>query len=340
MTNEARLARFPRASLGHWPTPLQRADRLHAAVGGPSVWIKRDDCTGLAFGGNKTRKLEFLLGRALAEGADTVVTVGALQSNHARQTAAACAHLGLRCELVLCRLVDRRDEHYLRSGNRLLDDLLGATVHVVDTPDEQAAVVQRLADEARADGRHLFSIPGGGSDATGLLGYVAAARELVEQAAASGVDLDRVVVAASTAGTAAGLILGAELLVAEGRHAPHVDVACVLAPVDATVGVLAPLLAAGAELLGIDTPSPAGWSITDRTLGAGYGIPGDGTLAAVSLMARTEGVLLDPVYTGKAFEHLLRAIRDEELDPLAAVAFVHTGGAPGLFAYTPAFTAP
>ena len=338
MTDEARLARFPRARLGHWPTPLQRADRLRDAIGGPTVWLKRDDCTGLAFGGNKTRKLEFLLGEALAKGADTVVTVGALQSNHARQTAAACAHLGLRCELVLCRLVDRTDDHYLRSGNRLLDDLLGANVHVVDTPGEQAALVDQLAAEATADGRTLYRIPGGGSDEVGLLGYVAAARELAEQAATIGVDLRRVVVAASTAGTAAGLVLGGRLLATEGRHAPSVDIACVLAPAAETDEVLRPLLASGAARLGIADPGDEGWSMTDRTLGAGYGIPSDATLAAVSLLARTEGVLLDPVYTGKAFEHLVRAITDGELDTSADVAFLHTGGAPGLFAYTNAFT--
>ena len=338
MTSEARLARFPRAQLGHWPTPLQRADRLRDEIGGPTVWIKRDDCTGLAFGGNKTRKLEFLLGQALADGADTVVTVGALQSNHARQTAAACAHLGLRCELVLCRLVDRTDDHYLRSGNRLLDDLLGAHVHVVDTPAEQAALVDELGADAAADGRTLYRIPGGGSDEIGLLGYVAAARELAEQAAAGGVDLRRVVVAASTAGTAAGLVLGGSLLAAEGRHAPHVDIACVLASAPETDAVLQPLLAAGSAQLGIDDPHDAGWSMTDRTLGAGYGIPSEATLAAVSLLARTEGVLLDPVYTGKAFEHLVHAITEGELDPATDVAFLHTGGAPGLFAYTDVLT--
>ena len=201
------------------------------------------------------------------------------------------------------------------------------------------ALVDQLDAEAAAAGRRLFRIPGGGSDAVGLLGYVEAARELYEQAAGAGIDLDRIVVAASTAGTAAGLVLGTSLLPAEGRHAPLVDVACVLAPVSETTEVLAPLLVDGAALLGIDVPGVEAWTITDRTLGAGYGIPSDATLEAVELLARTEGVLLDPVYTGKAFEHLVRAVRDRELDEHDDLAFVHTGGAPGLFAYTPTFGA-
>lgn len=336
----ARLARFPRVPLAPLPTPFEPADRLRDAIGGPRIWLKRDDLTGLALGGNKTRKLEFLLGRALADGVDTVITFGALQSNHARQTAAACARLGLRCELVLARLVDRTDDHYLRSGNRLLDDVLGARVHVVDTAEEQAAVGERLLAEAAADGRTVRSIPSGGSDAVGILGYAAAMVELAADVAAvaSAGQVARIVAATSTAGTVAGLVLGAGLLHAAGATwAPTVDAACVLAPRADTEPLLRGLVAEGIAALDLDGEADVGrWTLTDRTLGAGYGIPGPGTLHAVELLARTEGVLLDPVYTGKAFEHLVRAVAEDELDPDADVVFLHTGGAPGLFAYADA----
>lgn len=313
------LSAHPRVELGHWPTPLQRCDRLRAEIGGPTVWLKRDDCTGLALGGNKTRKLEFLLGRAQAEAATGVVTFGALQSNHARQTAAACARLGLTCDLILTRMVARDDEHYRRSGNVLLDRLLGATVHVVDDAD---AAAQRFVE--LQEGRRLFGIVAGGSDATGVLGYVAGAVELADQAAARRLRIDRIVVAASTCGTAAGLVIGTERA---GLDAV-IDVACVYEPAPVTEATLHRLVAeAGA--------APARWTVSDATLGDGYGVPTAEGRAAIDLLARTEGVLLDPVYTAKAFALLLARIDRGELPAEANVVFLHTGGAPGLFAYTP-----
>jgi D-cysteine desulfhydrase family pyridoxal phosphate-dependent enzyme len=327
------LAAQPRALLGHWPTPLQPADRLREAIGGPRVWIKRDDCTGLAIGGNKTRKLEYLLGKALAEGADTVITYGALQSNHARQTAAACAKLGLRCELILTRLVDRTDPFYEQSGNRLLDGILGARVHECADAHETIERTVALHDEAAEEGRRVFTVVGGGSDVTGALGYVNATLELADQARAAGIDIARIVTAASTAGTAAGLAVGSVVADLGAR----IDVACVLAPVAETAPLVYALGADVAELLGVaDARVPI--AITDTTLGAGYGIPSLATLEAVELLARTEGVLLDPVYTGKAFEHLLTEVADGRYDEDRDVVFLHTGGSPGLFAYTPEFT--
>lgn len=313
------LDRFPRVDLGHWPTPLQRATRLPG-----EVWIKRDDCSGLAFGGNKTRKLEYLLGAAVAEGCTGAVTFGALQSNHARQTAAACARLGLTCDLILVRTVDRTDDHYLGSGNLLLDGLLGATVHVVDDDDEAFTLFAGLFED---ETRQLYGIGPGGSDPVGTLGYVAGGLELAAQAAALGVDLGRVVVAASTAGTASGLVLG---LAAAGVDAV-VDVACVYADAAHTAETIDGLLAGTAALLGVDVPPADRWTITDATLGPGYGIPTPEAQSAIALLARTEGLLLDPVYTAKAMAHLLPTP-----DPRPTV-FVHTGGTPGLFAYTPSF---
>ncbi|MGN6695735.1 MAG: D-cysteine desulfhydrase family protein [Aquihabitans sp.] len=326
------LAAQPRALLGHWPTPLQAADRLRAEIGGPRIWLKRDDCTGLAIGGNKTRKLEYLLGKALADGADTVITSGALQSNHARQTAAACAKLGLRCELILTRLVDRTDPFYEQAGNRRLDGILGARVHECADADEVLERTAALHDEATDDGRTIFTVVGGGSDGTGALGYVNAAVELADQARAGGVEIDRIFVAASTSGTAAGLAVGADLV---GLDAT-IDIACVLASKEETSPLVNRLIVEVVALLGI-AEGGSDLRISDETLGAGYGIPSPATLQAVELLARTEGVLLDPVYTGKAFEHLLAEVAAGQLDPDGDVVFVHTGGSPGLFAYTPAF---
>lgn len=333
MTRSDLLSGFPRVVLGHWPTPLEPAPRLSASIGGPPLWLKRDDCSGLATGGNKTRKLEYLLGRARADGATGVVTFGALQSNHARQTAAACARLGLTCDLILVRTVDRHDDHYLRSGNLLLDDLLGAQVHTADDDDEAFTLFASLLEAAEAEGRHLYGIGPGGSDPIGTLGYVAAGIELADQAREAGLDLGRVVLAASTAGTAAGLILG----LAAAGHDAVVDVACVYAPAEATEATLRGLLAGTANALGVAVPADDRWTLTDATLGGGYGVPTPAAMAAITLVARTEGILLDPVYTAKAMAHLLAQVDAGAWGHDRDVAFLHTGGVPGLFAYSPAF---
>lgn len=333
MASNRFLDDHPRVALGHWPTPLQPCDRLRDELGGPRVWLKRDDCTGLATGGNKTRKLEFLLGRAIADGSDGVVTFGALQSNHARQTAAACARLGLPCDLVLTRAVDRTDDFYLRSGNLLLDRLFGATLHLVDDSDAAFVRFAELFEAAEAEGRSLFGIVPGGSDPTGVLGYVDGTLELAAQIAALGTEVDRIVVASSTAGTAAGIVLGVAL---SGLDA-HLDAVCVYDTAEVTGGELRGLVEATAADLGIEPPSATAWSVDDSALGEGYGIPTAEAMEAIELLARTEGVLLDPVYTAKAFGHLVGRIRRGELDAAGDVVFVHTGGSPGLFAYTPAF---
>ena len=317
----ADLASAPRLALGHWPTPLERCRRPHGSAA--EVWLKRDDCSGLAFGGNKTRKLEFLLGRAVAEGAGRVVTFGALQSNHARQTAAACAKAGLGCDLILTRAVPRDDETYLGSGNLLLDRTIGATIHIVDDPDAAAV---RFGELLASASEPVFTIVPGGSDATGTLGYVDASFEIAAQCDALDVTFDRIVVAASTGGTAAGLVLGASLA---GLDA-IVDVVCVYEPADVTREQISSVIAATAAELGVDDlPHDDRWTITDAYLGDGYGIPTSEGLAAIAHLAGTEGVFLDPVYTSKAFAFLLADARFDGTRTL----FVHTGGGPGLFAY-------
>ncbi len=326
---EAALAREPRVALGHLPTPLEPLDGLARALGdGPRIFAKRDDCTGLALGGNKVRKLEFLVGEALASGADTLITTGGVQSNHARQTAAAAAKLGLRCELVLPRIVAGRDPAYEVSGNRLLDDWLGARVQVVDAPADVIRAVQEIQAAAASRGGKAVFIPAGGSNPTGCLGYAAAALELAAQLERERLRIDAIVLAVSTGGTLAGLLVGLEAL---GLAIPVIGI-CVYAPA-AQVGLgVRDLAAKTSSLLGTRAVSDSRIDLRDDWLGPGYGLPTDELREALAVTAGREGLLLDPVYTGKAMAGLI-SLRREGNSPGSSVLFWHTGGAPGLFAY-------
>ena len=326
----ARLARFPRERLAHLPTPLEPLPRLGAETG-IDLWVKRDDATGLAIGGNKVRKLEFLLGEAREDVVDTIITVGGVQSNHARQTAAACARLGLRCQLVLPRVVPRTGEEYEGGGNILLDHLCGAEIFVVADEAAAAAQLGALAEQAAAAGRRAVIHPPGGSTPTGCLGYVAAGLELREQlAAGEGAAFSRMVIAASTGGSLAGLRLGL------GDAIPEIVGVSVAGTAEKLGADVEALTAGVRELLGEDVAAAANLRLTDATLGAGYGLPSRATLDAVARCASREGLLLDPVYTGKAMEALLAAAPAETTGP---VLFWHTGGTPGLFAYRDAWSA-
>jgi len=320
------LARFPRAELGVWPTPLQEAPRLGVAAGTEKLLLKRDDVNPLGAAGNKLRKLEFLLGDALARGADTVVTFGARQTNHGRLTAAACARLGVRCELVLTAKVPRDGAAYDTSGNVLLDHLFGARVHICADADDTARTYERVMAEADGDGRTVATIPVGGSNAIGTLGYVAAAAELAQQLDTAGVPSARVVVAMGSGATAAGLALGFAVLGADHR----VDVACVGMPATETEAEVSRLVTETAALLGIDAPPLGHVRYDESVLGPGYGVPTDRVWEALRTFGTTEGVVLEPVYTGKAAAGLLGGGYVGE-----QVVFVHTGGMPGLFAYAP-----
>jgi D-cysteine desulfhydrase family pyridoxal phosphate-dependent enzyme len=324
------LDRFPRVTLGHWPTPLDPAPRLGAELG-VNLLLKRDDVNGLGVGGNKLRKLEFLLGAALAEGADTVITFGALQTNHGRQTAAACAKLGLRCELVLTAKVPRSGEAYERSGNIVLDHLFGARVHICADIDEAERTYAKLIGEAALDGRKVATFPVGGSDAVGALGYVAATQELFAQLAEQGIEKARIVVPHGSGGTAAGVALGTALLGRPGT----VDVACVGHPADESLATVTSLVADVSKLLGIDPPTLEHVRVGDSTLGPGYGVPTPLVWDALRLFGRTEGVVLDPVYTGKAAAALVDWARRGEFQPGEHVVFLHTGGLPGFYGYLP-----
>jgi len=322
------LSRFPRVSLARLPTPIESLPRLSAHLGGPQLHVKRDDCTGLGLGGNKLRKLEFLLGEARAQGADTVLTVGAMQSNHARQTAAACARLGLDCELIL-RRSSHATEAYLNGGNVLLDRLFGARMHVLATHESREDFMAARAEVLRGEGRKPYCIPVGGSCGLGNLGYVACAGEILAQAAEAKMKFEAVVVATGSGGTQGGLVAGMQLrdgvpvigIAVEGDRREQEVLAA---------GQVADTL----RLLGHGGVVPAGQvTVMDDFVGPGYAKPTDAMREALRLAARFEGLVLDPVYTGKAFAGLLALARSGRFGKDQALLFVHTGGAPGLFGY-------
>ena len=329
-----KLSRFARVRLGHWPTPLEPLRRLSELLGGPTLYIKRDDCTGLATGGNKTRKLEYLMAEALALQADTVITQGATQSNHARQTAAAAARLGLQCHLILEDRTGYRFDDYRHSGNVFLDHLFGASVTEVAGGTDMDAAMATLADTLRGQGRRPYMIPGGGSNPVGALGYVGCALELVDQANNSGLAIDHLVHATGSAGTQAGLVAGLE-----GARAgiPVLGIG-VRAARPAQEERVYQLAAKTAELLGV-AGAVARQAVVANCdyVGPGYGLPTPGMLEAVTLLARTEGILLDPVYSGKAMAGLIDLVRRGHFKKGQNVVFLHTGGAVGLYGYSHAF---
>ena len=330
------LGRFPRVRLGHLPTPLEPMTRLSAHLGGPKLWIKRDDCTGLATGGNKTRKLEYLVADALAQGADTLITLGALQSNHARQTAAAAAKLGLKCVLVLEERVTQPTDAYRHNGNLLLDRLLGATVKLVPRDSSMTAATEAAAEEVRRAGGKPYVIPGGGSNAVGALGYVGCALEILQQAGELGMRVDRVVHATGSSGTQAGLIAGFDGM----RSGVQVLGITVGRPRDNQEKNVGRLLDETWAHLGLkSTASHDNIAANDSYFGEAYGLPTAAMKEAVALLAATEGVLLDPVYSGKAMSGLIDLVRRGHFANDDNVVFVHTGGQAGLFAYEPAFAA-
>jgi D-cysteine desulfhydrase family pyridoxal phosphate-dependent enzyme len=315
---------LPRIPLGCLPTPLEELPRLTRALGGPRLFIKRDDQTGLATGGNKTRKLEFAVADALDQGADTLITMGGVQSNHTRQTAAAAARCGLRCVVVL-----RGHAPAVWNGNLLLDHLLGAQV-VFSGDRTREAVADEVAAQARAAGNHPYLIPVGASNAVGAVGFVAALEELDAQAKARALRVDRVVFASSSFGTQAGLCVGAKAVGFRGQLAAIA--------IDSRRDVLQ----AGVAAIATATIRRLGWAMAfgptevvayDGYLGAGYAVMGEPEREAISLVARTEGILLDPVYTGRAMAGLIDLIRTGAFGKDETIVFWHTGGAAALFAY-------
>jgi len=310
------LSQFPRVKLCQAPTPLEFLPNLTKALGGPQIWMKRDDLTGMGLGGNKVRKLEFLAGDALARGATHLVTQGAVQSNHVRQTAAVAMKLGLRCTAVLEHRIDTNDPAYLGSGNVLLDEIMG------------------IAIEHRP-GETPYLIPGGGSNAIGATGYAAVALELVQQANEQGLRIDRLVHATGSAGTQAGLVAGLHALSSPIR----VLGIGVRNPRDKQEAAVLKLARATVAHMGIERalPDDAVEANCDY-VGPGYGRPTPGMVEAVRMVARTEGIFLDPVYSGKGMAGLIDLIRRGVFKAGDTVVFLHTGGATGLFGYVDTFS--
>jgi D-cysteine desulfhydrase family pyridoxal phosphate-dependent enzyme len=318
------LTEFPRERIATLPTPLHDLKQLSAELGGPRILIKRDDLTGLAFGGNKTRKLEYLLADAKAQGATHLITTGGVQSNHCRQTAAAARLGGMGCELVLVG-----DEDSPVQGNLLLDRILDARPHFVPAGSDPVAKMEEIAADLRDAGKVPYVMPSGGSSPVGALGYVAAMLELNAQLWEQGVAATHLYHAAGSGGTQAGVVLGASLYGAEYQ----VTGVAVSGTAGEKIERCRALVEQTADLLGVSNGALNVDIVVDDTqVGPGYGIPSEDTLEAIKLLALTEGIFLDPVYTGKAFAALLADVRSGKLTADDTVIFLHTGGTPALFA--------
>ena len=316
---------LPRVPFLAGPTPLVPARRLSEALGGPDIWLKRDDLTPVGLGGNKVRKLEYLIADALAKPVDVVVTVGAAQSNHCVQTAATCNRVGLDCVVIL-----RGDAATPTAGNILMDRLLGAEVRFVPMDmDERNLVAAAVVEELAAAGRRPYLVPVGGSNGIGVIGYAQALFELAEQAEAQGIRPTAVVSASGSGGTQAGLVLATEAL---GRPF-RVHGISVRAPAPVLAARVAGLSNDGAALVNGPRVAPEDVTVHDGYVGAGYAELTDAALEAIHLAAATEGVILDPVYTGKAMSGLIGEIRAGRWGKGDTVVFIHTGGSPAVFAY-------
>ncbi len=321
------LHQFPRLELLGAPTPLEHLPRLSDYLG-RDIFIKRDDFTPVAMGGNKLRKLEFLAADALREGADVLLTAGAIQSNHVRQTAAVAARLGLKCVALLENPIGTHAENYLSNGNRLLLDLMDAEVIMVDALNNPAEQLAEQAARLEAQGYRPYIVPVGGSNALGALGYVECAQEIAHQSEGV-VDFAAVVVASGSAGTHAGLAVGLEHLLPETELVG----VTVSRQVEAQLPLVERLRQSLAETLEVQAKAPI--TLWDDYFAPRYGEPNDEGMAAVKLLARLEGILLDPVYTGKAMAGLLDGVSQNRFRREGPLLFIHTGGAPALFAYHP-----
>ena len=328
------LSRFPRIRLAHLPTPLEPLIRLSEELGGPEIWIKRDDCTGLSTGGNKTRKLEFLMAEAQNQGADTVMTQGAIQSNHVRQTSAFAAKLGVKCHVLLEDRTGYTDDNYNHNGNVFIDLLHGATYEKRGPGLDMNAEMESVAEKLREGGANVYTIPGGGSNSTGALGYVDCAFEILHQANEMGLVIDHIVHATGSAGTQAGLI--------SGLKAMNVNIPLL------GISVRAPKEEQEENVynLAIDTTAKLGCpSVVNRDdivansdyVGEGYGLPTEAGIEAITMFAELEGILLDPVYSSKGASGLIDLIRKGRFKKSDRVVFIHTGGSASLFGYTKHF---
>jgi D-cysteine desulfhydrase len=324
------LARFPRRRYTQGWTPIEKLSRLSTELGGPDIFIKRDDLLGLAGGGNKTRKLEFIVPHALAKGADTLITCGAVQSNHCRLTLAAAVKEGLKCRLVL----EERVPHSYNpeaNGNNFLFQLMGVEkIKVVPGGSDMMKEMQTVADGVAAEGHKAYIIPGGGSTPVGATGYVACAEEILAQAFEKGLNIDRVVCASGSAGTHAGLVTG---FYGNSSNIPVIGIN-VSRNKDAQEELVYDLVTQTAAHVGITSEILREAVVCfDEYVGPGYSLPTPEMAEAVRMLARLEGILMDPIYTGKAMAGLIDLIRKGHISKEEHVLFVHTGGSPALYVY-------
>jgi D-cysteine desulfhydrase len=324
------LCKFPRRRYTAGSTPVEKLERLSGLLGGPDIYIKRDDLLGLAAGGNKTRKLEFLMADALEQGADTIITCGAVQSNHCRLTLAASVREGLKCRLILEERVPGSYDPQA-GGNNLLFNLMGAeSIRVVDGGSNMMAEMRKTADELTAMGRKPYIIPGGGSNEIGALGYVSCAQETTRQLYEMGLDIDYIVCTSGSAGTHAGLLTG---LVGENAGIPVVGIG-INRKKDAQREAVYNLCQKTADKLELKTrPTMDDIIVLDDYIGEGYSRPTKGMIDAVRLLAGTEAILLDPVYTGKTMDGLIDLVKKGWFGSAKNILFLHTGGSPALYAY-------
>ena len=326
---------FPRVFFAHLPTPLEPLRRLSEKLGGPEIWVKRDDCTGLSTGGNKARKLEYLMADAISKKAKVIVTAGATQSNHARQTAAAAAKYGLKCHLLLINEQNFEDPLYITNGNALLDNLHGATCENLSYDANLEHAFSKTIEHYQSKDMNPYPVPIGGSNAIGALGYVNCAYELVNQIDEKGLHFEQLILATGSAGTQAGLVAGFELT--------KYDL-----PV---LGMCVSRTGSEQELLVKSLTTDTLALIQDHSkieekkicangdyVGEGYGIPTDATIEAVKMVAELEGLLLDPVYSGKAMAGLIDYIRKGIFKKGQRIVFLHTGGSTALYAYQHSFS--
>lgn len=322
-----------RVEITHAPTPIELAPRLSAELG-CQLFFKRDDCTGLAGGGNKTRKLEYLLADARQQGSDTLITIGGLQSNHARQTAAAAAKFGFSCELVLEDVAGTPKSDYYQNGNVLLDKLFGAKIHSMAVGTDCDTYAKTLIQKLLSEGRKPYLIPVGGSNVIGSYGYVRCANEILQQLTTLEMQIDQIVLATGSAGTQAGLLAG---LIAAGIDIPVLGI-CVSRTTEDQQVLVESLLRE--MLIALDlNPNLARGRVTcnDNYIGNGYGITTEPMINAVKRCAQLEGLMLDPVYTGKAMAGLMDLCAQGVIKADSKQLFLHTGGSQGLFAYREIF---
>jgi len=325
------LEKFERIKLGHFPTPIEHLKNVSQHLDGPNIFIKRDDCTGLATGGNKTRKLEFLIPDAIKNKAELIVTVGAIQSNHARQTAAACSLKGLKCLIILEQRLKDPPDAYMNSGNVFLDKLLGAEVMLCPKDQDILEYSTKVVEDIKSKGTNVYFIPGGGSNSIGALGYVECFKEILEKN--SKYNFTHIIHATGSSGTQAGLLAGKkyfqsqlQIIGISVRYEKKIQEEKVYNEAKKAC-----------EKLKCDVLDKSEVVAYDDYIGSGYGEPTDGMIEATNLLAKKEAILLDPVYSGKGFAGLIGLIRQKKFTKEDNILFIHTGGAVSLSAYEWAF---